>query len=95
MLKHVDSAFVGLLAMGLLFPVPGYYASMIQGVQTEKMKKTDARVQNVTESTSTLSPLPKCVLGLTYCCSDERHPDDQAVRVGASRRGPARTEAGG
>ena len=38
--------------MGLLFPVPGYYASMIQGVQTEKMKKTDARVQNVTESTS-------------------------------------------
>lgn len=38
--------------MVLLFPVPGAVASMIQGVQTEKMKKTDARVQNVTESES-------------------------------------------
>lgn len=33
------SAFVGMVAMLLLFPVPGYVASMIQGVQTEKMKK--------------------------------------------------------
>ena len=33
------SAFVGMLAMVLLFPVPGYVASMIQGVQTERMKK--------------------------------------------------------
>ena len=44
------SAFMGLLAMVLLFPVPGYVASMIQDVQGEKMKKTDARVQSVTES---------------------------------------------
>ncbi|KAI0711030.1 hypothetical protein C8T65DRAFT_739602 [Cerioporus squamosus] len=44
------SAFVGMVAMALLFPVPGYVASLIQGVQTEKMKKTDARVQNVTET---------------------------------------------
>ena len=46
------SAFIGLIAMILLFPVPGAIASMIQGVQKEKMKKTDARVQNVTESES-------------------------------------------
>ncbi|RDX55372.1 hypothetical protein OH76DRAFT_1428233 [Lentinus brumalis] len=44
------SAFVGMVAMALLFPVPGYVASLIQTVQTEKMKKTDARVQNVTET---------------------------------------------
>ncbi len=33
------SAFVGMVAMALLFPVPGYVASLIQTVQTEKMKK--------------------------------------------------------
>ncbi|RPD81341.1 multidrug resistance-associated ABC transporter [Lentinus tigrinus ALCF2SS1-7] len=48
------SAFIGMIAMALLFPVPGYVASMIQGVQTEKMKKTDARVQNVTETMSVI-----------------------------------------
>ena len=36
------SAFVGMLAMVLLFPVPGYVASMIQGVQTERMKKVQS-----------------------------------------------------
>ncbi|KAI0750650.1 hypothetical protein C8Q80DRAFT_1097969 [Daedaleopsis nitida] len=48
------SAFMGMIAMALLFPIPGYVASMIQGVQTEKMKKTDARVQNVTETMSVI-----------------------------------------
>ncbi|KAI1795060.1 hypothetical protein LXA43DRAFT_1080347 [Ganoderma leucocontextum] len=48
------SAFMGMIAMILLFPVPGYVASMIQGVQKEKMKKTDARVQNVTETMSVI-----------------------------------------
>ncbi|PCH33304.1 hypothetical protein WOLCODRAFT_135046 [Wolfiporia cocos MD-104 SS10] len=44
------SAFPGMAAMILLFPLPGYVASKIQGVQAEKMKKTDARVQSVTET---------------------------------------------
>ncbi|TBU53541.1 hypothetical protein BD310DRAFT_937787 [Dichomitus squalens] len=48
------SAFVGMIAMILLFPIPGYIASKIQGVQQEKMKKTDARVQNVTETMSVI-----------------------------------------
>ncbi|KAI0650859.1 multidrug resistance-associated ABC transporter [Trametes meyenii] len=48
------SAFVGLAAMILLFPIPGYVASKIQGVQTEKMKKTDSRVQEVTETMSVI-----------------------------------------
>lgn len=33
------SAFVGLLVMVLLFPIPGYVAKMIQGVQETRMKK--------------------------------------------------------
>ncbi|PIL37563.1 ATP-binding cassette transporter [Ganoderma sinense ZZ0214-1] len=43
-----------MIAMVLLFPVPGYVASMIQGVQKDRMKKTDARVQNVTETMSVI-----------------------------------------
>lgn len=44
------SAFVGLASILLLFPVPGVTASIIQKVQSEKMKRTDARVQTVTET---------------------------------------------
>lgn len=44
------SAFVGLAIMLLLFPIPGYVAKQIQGVQVARLKKTDARVQTVTES---------------------------------------------
>lgn len=40
-----SSAFVGMAAMLLLFPIPGYVASMIQGVQTEKMKKASHQVK--------------------------------------------------
>ncbi|KAF9500349.1 P-loop containing nucleoside triphosphate hydrolase protein [Pleurotus eryngii] len=46
------SAFVGLASMVLLFPLPGYVASRLQGVQQQQMKSTDARVQNVTEALS-------------------------------------------
>ena len=35
--------------MVLLFPLPGWVASKIQTIQVEKMKKTDIRVQSVTE----------------------------------------------
>ncbi|KAF9813950.1 hypothetical protein IEO21_05386 [Rhodonia placenta] len=44
------SAFVGMAVIVLLLPVPGSVAKMIRGVQVEKMKKTDARVQGVTEA---------------------------------------------
>ncbi|CDO77193.1 hypothetical protein BN946_scf184747.g6 [Trametes cinnabarina] len=49
------SAFVGLAAMILLFPIPGYVASMIQGVQTEKMKKVDKPA--LVLATSMLTPI--------------------------------------
>ncbi|KAH7913221.1 hypothetical protein BJ138DRAFT_1059515 [Hygrophoropsis aurantiaca] len=48
------SALVGLAVMTLLFPIPGYVARMFQTVQVEKMKKTDARVQTVTETMNIL-----------------------------------------
>ncbi|KII86961.1 hypothetical protein PLICRDRAFT_275537 [Plicaturopsis crispa FD-325 SS-3] len=44
------SAFAGIAAMILLFPIPGYLAKLIHRVQITRMRKTDARVQTVTES---------------------------------------------
>ncbi|KAI0798592.1 hypothetical protein BC629DRAFT_232884 [Irpex lacteus] len=43
------SSFVGLAVMIALTPVPGWVATLTNTVQKEKMKATDARVQNVTE----------------------------------------------
>ncbi|EGO28521.1 hypothetical protein SERLADRAFT_354415 [Serpula lacrymans var. lacrymans S7.9] len=48
------SSFVGLGVMILLFPLPGYMARLIQHVQQQKMHKTDARVQTVTETMNVL-----------------------------------------
>ncbi|EMD41585.1 hypothetical protein CERSUDRAFT_110141 [Gelatoporia subvermispora B] len=44
------SSFVGLATMLALFPIPGYITSITQKVQREKMKRTDARTQAVTET---------------------------------------------
>ncbi|KAH9940070.1 uncharacterized protein BXZ73DRAFT_99070 [Epithele typhae] len=44
------AAVVGFIATIALFPLPGVVASKMQAVQKERMKKTDARVQNVTET---------------------------------------------
>ncbi|KAI0045217.1 P-loop containing nucleoside triphosphate hydrolase protein [Auriscalpium vulgare] len=48
------SAFVGMAVMIALFPLPGYVSKVIQTVQKETMKKTDARVQAVTETMGVL-----------------------------------------
>lgn len=47
-LRH--SAFVGLAVIVILFPVPGTLTRLIQKAQRARMKRTDARVQVVTES---------------------------------------------
>ncbi|KAJ8520559.1 hypothetical protein ONZ45_g2613 [Pleurotus djamor] len=44
------SAFVGLTVMVLCMPLPGFVGKAMQDVQKERMKRTDARVQNVTET---------------------------------------------
>ncbi|CAE6514065.1 unnamed protein product [Rhizoctonia solani] len=43
------SAVVGMACMALFFPLPGKIAHLVNGIQAEKMKKTDARVQSITE----------------------------------------------
>ncbi|EMD39545.1 hypothetical protein CERSUDRAFT_150070 [Gelatoporia subvermispora B] len=44
------SALVGLATMIILTPIPGYIASRTQAIQKQKMSKTDARVQIVTDT---------------------------------------------
>ncbi|CAL1696210.1 unnamed protein product [Somion occarium] len=44
------SVLPGVAAMALLSPLPGYVVKALSSMQTEKMKKSDARVQSVTES---------------------------------------------
>ncbi|KAG9012444.1 hypothetical protein FRB94_006059 [Tulasnella sp. JGI-2019a] len=46
------AAFVGLAAMVITLPIPGKAASLVNWVQEERMKKTDARVQSITETIS-------------------------------------------
>lgn len=43
------SAFVGLAVIILMFPAPGFLAKLTQDVQAATLKKTDGRVQTVTE----------------------------------------------
>ncbi|RPD55442.1 P-loop containing nucleoside triphosphate hydrolase protein [Lentinus tigrinus ALCF2SS1-7] len=43
------STFVGIAAMLLSLPVPGFITARLQGTQREKMERTDSRVQTVTE----------------------------------------------
>ncbi|CAE6467389.1 unnamed protein product [Rhizoctonia solani] len=43
------SAVVGMACMALFFPIPGKIAHLVNGIQGEKMKRTDARVQSITE----------------------------------------------
>ena len=45
-----DSSLVGVAVMLAFLPIPGAIAKNIQRVQREVMKRTDARVQVVTES---------------------------------------------
>ena len=45
------SSFIGVAVMLAFLPIPGAIAKNIQRVQREVMKRTDARVQVVTEST--------------------------------------------
>ncbi|PPQ72967.1 hypothetical protein CVT25_004484, partial [Psilocybe cyanescens] len=47
-------AFVGLGAMVVLSPLPGYISKMIQSVQRIRMEKTDARIQDVTEAVNVM-----------------------------------------
>lgn len=58
------SAFAGLATMILTFPVPGWIASKVHTISKERMKKTDARIQQVTESA--LSTLHRSLLFMCW-----------------------------
>lgn len=52
------SAFAGLGTMILTFPLPGWIASKVNTISQERMKKTDARIQHVTEGALVAGPRP-------------------------------------
>jgi hypothetical protein len=64
------SAFVGLAVIVALFPLPGYVASRIQGVEIARMQRTDARVQAVTESQC---PSPRTQKHVTELWNSNEH----------------------
>ena len=47
----LSSAFVGLASTLLCIPIPGYITRFSQKIQRQLMRRTDARVQTVSEST--------------------------------------------
>ena len=67
--------------MAITFPAPGLIAAKINTITNERMKKTDARVQQVTESASAELPSSR-VIQAKYLASDEHPAYDQAVRLG-------------
>ncbi|KAF9030066.1 P-loop containing nucleoside triphosphate hydrolase protein [Rhodocollybia butyracea] len=48
------SAYVGLAMIIILFPIPGFFTKLMQRFQKLRMKKTDARIQMVTETMNVL-----------------------------------------
>ncbi|KAJ7367252.1 P-loop containing nucleoside triphosphate hydrolase protein [Mycena albidolilacea] len=48
------SVWVGVASIVLLAPLPGYMAKLVQSVQKERLKRTDERVQSVSEAVNVL-----------------------------------------
>ncbi|KAJ7625289.1 P-loop containing nucleoside triphosphate hydrolase protein [Mycena polygramma] len=48
------SVWVGVASIIVLAPVPGYMAKLVQSVQKERLKRTDDRVQSVSEAVNVL-----------------------------------------
>ncbi|KAF7368478.1 Multidrug resistance-associated ABC transporter protein [Mycena venus] len=48
------SVWVGVASIILLVPAPGYMAKLVQSVQKERLKRTDNRIQSVTEAVNVL-----------------------------------------
>ena len=78
-------SFVGLAVMVVLAPVPTRMATLTNDVQKQKMKATDARVQEVTESEiDAFEALYVRILTILMPSSDERFAYDQALWMGES-----------
>lgn len=79
---NFTSAFVGLASILLLSPLPGYVAKRVQDVQSIRLKKTDARVQSVTESKPNIGWGFISLSIQMLLLSNERFTHGQAVRLG-------------
>lgn len=75
------SSFVGLAVMIVSFPLPGYIARKVQIFQEKRLKKTDARVQSVSECMSRFFFAPPSGQ-LIATSSNERSADDQTIWLG-------------
>jgi hypothetical protein len=62
-----------------LYPIPGFVTQKLQRVQEERLKRTDARVQTVTEGEEN-----HLVLSFSnqFSFSNERAQNDQTFRLG-------------
>ncbi|KAJ7791500.1 hypothetical protein B0H14DRAFT_2624880 [Mycena olivaceomarginata] len=78
------SSFVGMGVIVLLYPLPGYVVKLILAVQ-RRLKKTDLRVQAITETSSALDYLK------TYSEWTQRRRD----RAGMAAHGMGDGDAGG
>jgi hypothetical protein len=67
--------------MLIMFPVPGFIAKLVQDVQRNRLKRTDARVQTVTESESYLQVRSLEVL-TDFRPSFECPTHDKTLRMG-------------
>ncbi|KAJ7668054.1 multidrug resistance-associated ABC transporter [Mycena rosella] len=56
------AVWVGLGSIVMLTPVPGLMAKFVQSVQRERMKRTDERVQRVSEAVNVLRMVPPVML---------------------------------
>lgn len=60
MLTWVGSAILGMAFLIASIPLPSLIGVLLNRIQTERMKRTDSRVQAVTECMFLLHPLPIC-----------------------------------
>ena len=93
-LISLSSAFVSFGVTLLLFPIPGLLANVTQKIQRERMKRTDERIQLVTESQFSVvqtSTFPKPIPKSSY----QSHSDGQALWLGSqNERKDCRKESG-
>lgn len=87
------SALAGMVAMSVMLPIPGYLATFLQALQAEKMKKSDARVQRVTESMLSDIRAAASIDNAVGHNSAGRHPHDQGIRLGTAYSTAASREA--
>ncbi|KAI0741249.1 P-loop containing nucleoside triphosphate hydrolase protein [Daedaleopsis nitida] len=79
------SAFIGVASTIIMFPLSGYLAKFMQGTQRDKMKRTDARVQQVTETINTIRMIKLFGWERRIASQLDKKREEELVYVGKSR----------